>query len=104
MVRTASGLFVRQTWEDLRTAAAQGLVAVMLLPFHAWEMLHAIILTLVRLAFTQRRLLEWETAASVAAAAVGLSGQSPRLTFVRQMVSSPIAGGPGHHGGRRIAG
>ena len=87
------GVFLRRLWEDLRTAAVQGLVAVMLLPFHAWEMVHAIILTLVRLAFTQRRLLEWETAASVAAAAVGLSGQSPQLTFLRQMVSSPVASG-----------
>jgi len=87
------GVFLRRLWEDLRTAAVQGLVAVMLLPFHAWEMVHAIILTLVRLAFTQRRLLEWETAASVAAAAVGLSGQSPQLTFMRQMVSSPVASG-----------
>ena len=46
----------------------------MLLPYHAWEMVHAIVLTLIRLVITQRRLLEWETAASVA---VRLSGDGP---------------------------
>ena len=32
------GVFVRRLWEDMRTAAAQGLLSLMLLPFHAWEM------------------------------------------------------------------
>ncbi len=37
---------------------------ITLLAYHAYEMLHAIVLTLVRMVITQRRLLEWETAAA----------------------------------------
>ena len=54
--------------DDVETAFAQAALTLVLLAYHAWEMMHAIILTLVRLVITQRRLLEWETAASVAAA------------------------------------
>ncbi len=53
--------------DDLRTAIAQVLLLITFLAYHAVEMLHAIVLTLVRLVFTQRRLLEWETAAAAAA-------------------------------------
>ena len=52
----------------LRTALAQAVAAARRSsPSQAWEMVHAIGLTLVRLAVTQRRLLEWETAAASAA-------------------------------------
>src|SRR5690606_20087606 len=40
-------VFLHRLASDLETAGAQSLVTLMLLPFHAWEMAHAIILTLV---------------------------------------------------------
>jgi cyclic beta-1,2-glucan synthetase len=63
----------------------------MLLPYHAYDMVHAIVLTLVRMVITQRRLLEWETAAATAARAAGLlSRQGPRV-FVAEMWAGPVA-------------
>ena len=53
-------------------------------------MVHAIALTLMRLLFTQRRLLEWETAAAAAARAAGLSARSDVLLFVGEMAASPL--------------
>src|SRR6185503_5659508 len=54
----------------------------------AWEMVHAISVTLVRLV-TKRRLLEWETAAASAARAArrGARGARP---FLRAMAASPL--------------
>jgi cyclic beta-1,2-glucan synthetase len=75
---------------DVSTAFAQALLTLVFLPFHAWEMVHAIALTLVRLVFTQRRLLEWETAAAQGARAEGLLGKGIRFFFVA-MGASPIA-------------
>ena len=49
------------------TALAQAGLQLTFLASQACEMVHAIALTLVRLAVTQRRLLEWETAAASAA-------------------------------------
>ena len=76
--------------EDLSTAFAQALLTLVFLPFHAWEMVHAIALTLVRLVITQRRLLDWETAATQAARAAGLLREGIRSFFV-EMAASPIA-------------
>ena len=53
------------------------------------EMLHAIGLTLVRLAVTQRRLLEWETAAASAARAGGRRS-ARRASFLRDDGASPL--------------
>ncbi len=76
--------------EDLSTAFGQALLTLVFLPFHAWEMVHAIALTLVRLVITQRRLLDWETAAAQAARAAGLLREGIRSFFV-EMAASPIA-------------
>ena len=84
------GVFLRGVSDDIRTAAAQALLSLMLLPFHAWEMVRAIILTLARLAVTHRRLLEWETASSVAAASAGLRGRAALRVFLIEMASSPL--------------
>ena len=62
----------------------------MLLPYHAWEMGHAIILTLIRLVITQRRLLEWETAASVAVRLSTVEGRTALRTFIMEMAASPL--------------
>jgi cyclic beta-1,2-glucan glucanotransferase len=84
------GVFLRRLADDVETAFAQATLALILLTYHAWEMMHAIILTLVRLVLTQRRLLEWETAASVAARATGLAGGVGLRTFMAEMSSSPL--------------
>ena len=57
--------------EELSTSFAQAFLTLVFLPYHAHQMLHAIVLTLVRLAITQRRLLDWETAATQAASRLG---------------------------------
>src|SRR5262249_2764506 len=76
-------------WRDLRAdtaiALAQVILSVTFLAYHAWDTLHAIVLTLVRLTITRRRLLEWETAAAAAARAAGIAGSRALLRFVADM-------------------
>ncbi len=81
---------LRAVVEDVSTAFAQSLLTLAFLPFVAWQMVHAIGLTLVRLVITQRRLLEWETAATQAARAAGLLKAGIRSFFL-EMAASPIA-------------
>ncbi len=81
--------FLRALAEDLTTAAARIVLTVTLLAFQAWETLHAVIVTLVRLFITQRRLLEWETAAT--SSARSMREQGVRV-FVADMAASPICG------------
>ena len=76
--------------EDVSTGFSQALLTLVLLPFQAWQMVHAIGLTLVRLVWTQRRLLEWETAANQAARAAGRLREGVG-SFYREMASSPLA-------------
>jgi hypothetical protein len=83
-------VFLRIVREDVQTAAAQVLLLITFLAYHAYEMVHAIALTLMRLLFTQRRLLEWETAAAAAARAAGLSARSDILLFIGEMAASPL--------------
>ena len=89
-VRQPMAVLLRRLAEDLETSFAQALLTLMLLPYQAWEMAHAIILTLIRLVITQRRLLEWETAASVAVRFTVGGGASLR-TFALEMAASPLA-------------
>jgi cellobiose phosphorylase len=85
------GVYLHDVWAELETAGAQVLLQIMLLAGHAYEMVHAIVLTLVRMVITQRRLLEWETAAATAARAAGLlARQGPRV-FVAEMWAGPAA-------------
>ena len=84
------GVFLRIMGEDVKTAGAQTLLQVTFLAYHAYEMAHAIALTLVRLVITQRRLLEWETAAATTARAAGLSARAGALLFLMEMAASPI--------------
>src|SRR4029453_4347895 len=67
------GPFLRETVEDLQVALARWMLDLLLLAYRAWEMVHAIGLTLVRLFITQRRLLEWETAAPTSARPAGVT-------------------------------
>jgi cellobiose phosphorylase len=82
-------VFFRNLRRDAATALAQIFLSLTFLPFHAFDTAHAIVLTLVRLVITRRRMLEWETAATTAAKAAGVVGQRLRR-FVAEMVSSPI--------------
>src|SRR5881409_3960281 len=84
------GVFLRILSEDVKTAGAQTLLQVTFLAYHAYEMAHAIALTLVRLVITQRRLLQWETAAAATARAAGLSARAGALLFVAEMAASPF--------------
>ncbi len=81
-------VFLRALWEDVRTAVARAVLQVTFLASQAWEMLHAIGLTLVRLTITRRGLLEWETAAAAAARA-RRAGRAGVRVFARQMAASP---------------
>jgi cellobiose phosphorylase len=83
-------VFLRAQWHEIKTAVAQAGLQLTFLAYHAAEMLHAIGLTLVRLAVTQRRLLEWETAAATAARAAGLAARDGARVFVSAMVASPV--------------
>ncbi|MBK9372535.1 MAG: DUF3131 domain-containing protein [Holophagales bacterium] len=83
-------MYVRGVFEELSTAVAQALLTLVFLPYHAWEMLDAIGRTLVRLAVTQRRLLDWETAASQERRAAGQLKSGVR-TFYLEMAASPVA-------------
>ena len=62
---------VRALLGDARSDLVRGLLQVVLVANTTVAMLHAIGLTLVRLVFTRRKLLEWETAAASAARAIG---------------------------------
>jgi cyclic beta-1,2-glucan synthetase len=84
------GVFLRILGEDAGTAGAQALLQLTFLAYHAYEMAHAIVLTLVRLVITQRRLLEWETAAAATAKAAGLGIQGGAQLFVSEMAASPL--------------
>jgi len=84
------GVFLRAVKEDAETALTQIVLQLTFLAYHAYEMVHAIVLTLVRLVFTQRRLLEWETAAAAAAKAAGLTRRGRAGSFVSAMLPSPL--------------
>ena len=90
--RLESGtVFLRATIEDLNTDVARFSLQIAFLANQAYEMLHAIAVTLVRLGITKRRLLEWETAAASAH-----RGGPPRLrVFVKDMIASPIVAAGG---------
>ncbi len=80
--------FLRTTIDDLRTDVARVSLQMAFLANQAYEMVHAITLTLVRLGITKHRLLEWETAAASAH-----RGGAPRLAvFAKNMIASPTIG------------
>ena len=82
-------VFLRNLRRDAATSLAQILLGLTFLAFHAFDSTHAIVLTLVRLVVTRRRLLEWETAATAATRAAGLGGRGLRR-YMAEMVASPI--------------
>jgi len=95
IVETAFGPRPQQPWrvffrlarQDANTVVAQVVLHLTLLANEAWQRAHAIGLTLVRLAATQGRMLEWETAAASAERGRRLSGAR---VFVTEMIASPL--------------
>ena len=83
-------VFWRNLREDAATSVAQVVLGVTFLAYNAWETVHAIVLTIVRMAVTGRRLLEWETAAAVDARSSGLAGRKGVRRVAMQMMASPI--------------
>ena len=83
-------VFWRNLRSDTAVALAQVVLSVTFLAYHAWDTAHAIVLTLVRLTITKRRLLEWETAATAAARAAGVAGSRALLRFAADMMASPV--------------
>jgi cyclic beta-1,2-glucan synthetase len=79
--------------EELGTAVAQFLVTLTFLVYQASRMVHAIGVTLVRLTITKKKLLEWETAASVAARGRKANGKRALLFFFIEIGSSPLVAG-----------
>lgn len=80
--------FLSLTGDELATVLARVGLQLVFLASQAWQMLHAITVTLVRLV-TRRRLLEWETAAASAARVSRRSGRGLR-PFLRAMAASPL--------------
>src|SRR5262249_39406539 len=80
---------IRSTLDDLRTALARACLQVMFLAYQAWQMVHAIAITIVRVAVTHRKMLEWQTAASTANA-WNISTISNARIFVDQMLAGPL--------------
>ena len=85
-------VFLKSILDEVEAAFARALLSLTFLPYQAYEMVHAIVLTVVRLAVTQRKLLEWETAAATAARAAGLIRSEGARLFMARMAASPIVG------------
>ena len=78
--------FLRSGIEDIGEDVVRIVLQLTLLASQAYEMAHAISVTLVRLGITKHRLLEWETAA---AAANRVGAPRPEV-FIREMAASPL--------------
>jgi cyclic beta-1,2-glucan synthetase len=79
-------VFLRAGIEDVQTEAARAALQLTFLAYDAWQRVHAIALTLVRLGVTHRRLLEWETMAATAAR----EGLFQLRSFIQGMLVSPL--------------
>ena len=82
-------VFLRVLSEDMKTALAQASLQLTFLANQAYAMAHAILVTLVRLVVTRRRLLQWETAAASAARSAGLAKRAGTRLFLVEMAASP---------------
>jgi len=83
-------VFLRAAWKDGKTVLAQVTLQLTFMASQAYERTHAIVLTLIRLGATRRRLLEWETAAASEAREAGKAGRTTARLFLVQMIASPL--------------
>jgi cyclic beta-1,2-glucan synthetase len=81
--------FLRGLAEDAKGTGARIVLQLAFLAHQAYSMVHAILVTVVRLAITRRRLLEWETAAASAARGAGLERGTGARSFLVGMAASP---------------
>ncbi|MBI4885900.1 MAG: carbohydrate-binding protein [Acidobacteria bacterium] len=84
-------VFARTNGADLRMAAARALLQLAFMANQAYEMAHAVIITLVRLGTARGRRLEWETAAASAAR----NARPTTAGFVKAMAASPVTAAMG---------
>lgn len=84
-------VYLRAAGEDLEADLARVSLHLTFLAHQAWDMLHAVGVTLARLVRGQGRLLQWETAAAVAQRHGSL--QAPQ--FYDAMRASPLIAGAG---------
>ena len=82
-------VFLRASSEDAQTAAAQIGLQITFLANQAWQMVHAIVLTLVRLGVTRHRLLQWESAAATTARWDAPGKAAGPWRFLVEMAASP---------------
>ena len=80
-------VMLRNLVDDVKTALARAGLQLIFLAYQAAEMTHAIIVTLVRVIFTHRRMLEWQPAATTAR--ITSFARAGAQAFVEQMLSSP---------------
>jgi cyclic beta-1,2-glucan synthetase len=85
-VGEAWSLFARTAFDDLRTDAARVMLQLTFIAHQAYEMLHAVSITLVRLRMSRGRRLEWETSAAGAQRTRELTARA----FVWGMLPSPL--------------
>ena len=84
--RQTAGAFLHGVLDDASAALAQTAITVAFLVYQAFKTAHAIVITLLRLV-AKRRLLEWETAASVARQV----GQYGLAQYLVEMGASAVA-------------
>ncbi|MDH4197408.1 MAG: DUF3131 domain-containing protein, partial [Candidatus Aminicenantes bacterium] len=88
-------MFLRAVWKDAKTVLAQVSLQLTFLASQAYERTHAIVLTLVRLTATQRRLLQWETSAASEARGGGKARRTSARPFLVGMIASPLVASSG---------
>jgi cyclic beta-1,2-glucan synthetase len=79
------GMHLRATLQTMWRSLAHGLLVCVFLPYEAYISADAIVRTLVRMAWTKRRLLEWKTASDLER---GADGNLDDVFFV--MVVAPV--------------
>ncbi|MBI3047521.1 MAG: carbohydrate-binding protein [Acidobacteria bacterium] len=84
-------VFARTSGGDMRMVAARALLQLAFMANQAYEMVHAVVITLVRLGTARGRRLEWETAAATAAR----TGRPTAAGFVKAMPASPVTAATG---------
>ena len=82
--------FLRGIREDAGSGIARVVLQITFMASQAYEMTHALVVTLFRLVFTQRRLLEWETAAASAARGAGEGRGTGSRPYLAEMAASPV--------------
>jgi cyclic beta-1,2-glucan synthetase len=83
------GVLLRDLVDDVRTALARAWLQLAFVAYQATQMTHAIAITIARVAVTHRKMLEWQTAATVASQHGPAALTGTRL-FVKQMLGSPL--------------